>query len=110
MAWQQTVKNIRKWRHKSCPPLLGAYPPQRAYIANAASKNAGGRRMTAGKRLVSTSWRDAESYRSLSRIDRTGLMWEWTRRDPDYVAWYAQASRATGGAADAGWAPLHWGL
>jgi len=52
-------------------------------------------------------WRDAGAYERLSATDRAGLMWEWLRRDPGYVDWHVQASRATGGAiADA----LKWGL
>ncbi|WP_176591873.1 transcriptional regulator domain-containing protein [Sphingobium sp. EM0848] len=52
------------------------------------------------------NWRDPGPYAALHGIDRAGLMWEWLRRDQDYVAWYAQASRMTRGTAD----PAHWGL
>ncbi|WP_371836691.1 transcriptional regulator domain-containing protein [Sphingomonas koreensis] len=54
-------------------------------------------------------WRDPAPYRRLRGIDRAGLLWEWLRRDPAYIAWYTSASRATrdrGGKAD----PLIWGL
>jgi len=54
-------------------------------------------------------WRDPAPYARLKGIDRAGVMWEWLRRDPDYVAWYTSASRATqdhGGERD----PLLWGL
>lgn len=34
-------------------------------------------------------WRDAERYSRLRGIDRAGLMWEWLRRDPSHIAWYA---------------------
>lgn len=51
-------------------------------------------------------WRDRAFYAGLRGIDRAGLMWEWLRRDPDYVAWHAQASRITGSAAD----PAYWGV
>lgn len=44
-------------------------------------------------------WRDARPYERLRGIDRAGLMWEWLRRDPEYVAWYVRASRATRGSA-----------
>ena len=40
-------------------------------------------------------WRDGAAYERLVRIDRSGLMWEWLRRDSGYVAWYTRASRAT---------------
>jgi hypothetical protein len=40
---------------------------------------------------------DGRSYARLRGIDRTGLMWEWLRRDPDYVVWHTQASTATRG-------------
>ncbi|HLY88051.1 MAG TPA: DUF6499 domain-containing protein [Acetobacteraceae bacterium] len=52
-------------------------------------------------------WRDATSYERLCGIDRAGLMWEWLRRDRDYVAWYVQASKATCGVDPQ---PLRWGL
>ena len=54
------------------------------------------------------AWRDPERYRRLAGIDRAGLMWEWLRRDPDYVAWFARASAVTLGAASSD--PLPWGL
>jgi hypothetical protein len=56
-------------------------------------------------------WRDASGYRRLSGIDRAGLMWEWLRRDPGYVAWHARASMVTCGT-DANMTPdaLSWGL
>jgi hypothetical protein len=53
-------------------------------------------------------WRDAAFYRRLVGIDRAGLMWEWLRRDPGYVAWYARASASTRGASGA--SPLTWGI
>jgi len=40
-------------------------------------------------------WRDPAPYRLLRGIDRAGMRWEWLRRDPDYVAWYTSASKAT---------------
>jgi hypothetical protein len=56
-------------------------------------------------------WRDPRPYARLRRIDRTGLMWEWLRRDPDYVAWYVSASSATRGPAAASeMDPDQWGL
>lgn len=51
-------------------------------------------------------WRDASFYRTLSGIDRAGLMWEWLRRDREYIAWYAEASAVTRASA----APALWGL
>ncbi|WP_374580855.1 transcriptional regulator domain-containing protein [Sphingomonas sp. J344] len=33
-------------------------------------------------------------------------MWEWLRRDPGYISWYARASTATRGTGDA----MPWGL
>ncbi|QDX25164.1 hypothetical protein FPZ54_03400 [Sphingomonas suaedae] len=47
-------------------------------------------------------WRDCRRYRRLLGIDRAGLMWEWLRRDPDYIAWYARASAVTRGSGDDG--------
>ena len=57
-------------------------------------------------------WRDERGYTRLREIDRAGLMWEWLRRDPDYIAWYARASQATRGSLNAGPAiePIQWGL
>ncbi|WP_068087208.1 transcriptional regulator domain-containing protein [Novosphingobium rosa] len=52
------------------------------------------------------SWRDDAFYRSLRGLDRAGLMWEWLRRDRDYIAWYAAASAAT----RATGTPACWGL
>ncbi|WP_405053303.1 transcriptional regulator domain-containing protein [Sphingomonas sp. BE137] len=34
-------------------------------------------------------------------------MWEWLRRDPDYIAWHVRASTATRGVSRD---PLQWGL
>jgi len=51
-------------------------------------------------------WRNPAPYAELRGIDRAGLMWEWLRRDPAYVAWHATASRVTRGSAD----PAGWGL
>ncbi|WP_430980930.1 transcriptional regulator domain-containing protein [Stakelama marina] len=34
-------------------------------------------------------------------------MWEWLRRDPDYIAWHVRASEATRGATPN---PVQWGL
>ncbi|HEX7693950.1 MAG TPA: DUF6499 domain-containing protein [Sphingomonas sp.] len=59
------------------------------------------------------AWRDPGSYARLRGIDRAGLMWEWLRRDPAYIAWHAQASAATRGAAAANPAvedPHLWGV
>ncbi|WP_353850748.1 DUF6499 domain-containing protein [Sphingomonas sp.] len=55
-------------------------------------------------------WRDGSRYTRLRGIDRAGLMWEWLRRDPDYIAWYARASRATRGRPAPGLEPAQWGL
>jgi hypothetical protein len=52
------------------------------------------------------AWRNGSAYDALRRIDRAGLMWEWLRRDEDYIAWYARASAAT----RATEAPSRWGL
>lgn len=43
------------------------------------------------------NWRDAAIYARLRGIDRTGLAWEWLRRDPGYIAWYGRVSDATPG-------------
>lgn len=68
----------------------------------------------AGRQRVHAHWRDGARYARLHGIDRAGLMWEWLRRDPDYIAWYTQASRATRGAAGSDRSPLpdpaKWGL
>jgi hypothetical protein len=63
---------------------------------------------------TSHDWRDRRRYTALRGIDRAGMMWEWLRRDPGYVAWYTRASLATRGAAasaeDRADDPLPWGL
>lgn len=51
----------------------------------------------------------AADYAGLRDVDRAGLMWEWLRRDPDYIAWYTRASTATCGAGS-GAVPVQWGL
>ena len=51
-------------------------------------------------------WRNPAAYAVLRRIDRAGLMWEWLRRDPGYIAWHAQASQITRGPAHS----ADWGL
>jgi len=52
-------------------------------------------------------WRDKAAYGRLSGIDRTGLMWEWLRRDPAYIAAYACAGvKANAGIAET----ARWGL
>jgi hypothetical protein len=51
-------------------------------------------------------WRDPHPYEKLRGIDRAGLMWEWLRRDADYIDWYAKASTAT---RETG-TPACWGL
>ncbi|WP_374414940.1 transcriptional regulator domain-containing protein [Novosphingobium colocasiae] len=53
-----------------------------------------------------SAWHENTAYARLHGIDRAGLMWEWLRRDPDYIAWHARASSATRGRAD----PRAWGL
>ena len=55
----------------------------------------------------SPDWRDAAGYARLRGIDRAGLMWEWVRRDPDYIAWHVRASSVTRGVRPE---PLAWGL
>ena len=40
-----------------------------------------------GARLI--DWRDKQAYIRLASVGRSGLMWEWLRRDPGYRA-YAQ--------------------
>jgi hypothetical protein len=59
-------------------------------------------------------WRDARFYARLRGIDRAGLMWEWLRRDPGYIAWYTRASTATRGTGTSGLAPgddpVLWGI
>lgn len=56
-------------------------------------------------------WRDDRYYARLRGLDRAGLMWEWLRRDPGYVAWYTRASTATGGDSDTLTdVPAHWGI
>lgn len=58
-----------------------------------------------------SDWRSDARYAALAGIDRAGLMWEWLRRDPDYVAWFVRASSATRGARlDPAADPLQWGL
>lgn len=52
------------------------------------------------------AWRESTAYARLRGIDRSGLMWEWLRRDPDYIVWHAQASSVTRGSPD----PRAWGL
>ncbi len=52
-------------------------------------------------------WQNGDSYRDLLDIDRAGLMWEWLRRDRDYIAWHAKASRVTRVPADT---CCKWGL
>ncbi|WP_353744656.1 DUF6499 domain-containing protein [Sphingomonas sp. 66-10] len=54
-------------------------------------------------------WQDPAPYRRLKGVDRAGVMWEWLRRDPDYVAWYTSASRATRDQCRED-DPLIWGL
>ncbi|MFC3698829.1 transcriptional regulator domain-containing protein [Sphingobium xenophagum] len=52
------------------------------------------------------AWRESTAYARLRGIDRAGIMWEWLRRDPDYIAWHARASSVTRGRVD----PRAWGL
>lgn len=58
---------------------------------------------------IGGDWRDAHLYSRLAGIDRAGIMWEWLRRDPGYVAWHVKASDATRGA-DAHATANLWGL
>lgn len=57
--------------------------------------------------MVARHWQDDTVYVCLRDIDRAGLMWEWLRRDPEYIAWHARASRVTGGRIVD---PGRWGL
>ena len=61
-----------------------------------------------GFRLVTLlqAWRESTAYARLRGIDRAGIMWEWLRRDPDYIAWHARASSVTRGNPDS----RAWGL
>ena len=52
------------------------------------------------------AWRESTAYARLRGIDRAGIMWEWLRRNPDYIAWHARASSGTRGRVD----PRAWGL
>ncbi|WP_431312423.1 transcriptional regulator domain-containing protein [Sphingomonas natans] len=55
-------------------------------------------------------WRDPRPYSSLRGVDRAGLMWEWLRRDRDYIAWHARASVITGSHPSHPPDPGGWGL
>lgn len=35
-------------------------------------------------RATDANWHDASAYESIVQTDRSLLMWEWLRRDPDY--------------------------
>lgn len=61
-----------------------------------------------GNRPRVEDWRDPHPYEKLCNIDRAGLMWEWLRRDADYVDWYAQASTATRATGTPAWWGLHF--
>ncbi len=54
------------------------------------------------------AWRGSARYDALRGIDRAGLMWEWLRRDEDYIAWYATASRSTRATGTPAWWGLHF--
>lgn len=49
-------------------------------------------------------------YRRLFDIDRAGLMWEWLRRDPEYIAWYLRMSSTTLGTTSREIDAVRWGL
>ncbi|QCI78806.1 hypothetical protein E6W36_01835 [Hankyongella ginsenosidimutans] len=55
-------------------------------------------------------WRNGDDYARLRGIDRAGLMWEWLRRVPGYVAWYTRASTATRGVLPTIDDPAQWGF
>lgn len=38
--------------------------------------------------ISKTEWQDASTYFPLLQMDRSLLMWEWLRRDPDYREFY----------------------
>jgi len=40
---------------------------------------------------LDVGWRDEAIFRRLRGIDRTGVLWEFLRRDPAYIAWYESA-------------------
>jgi hypothetical protein len=67
-----------------------------------------------GSVSVTPDWQNPVEYQRLRKIDRAGLMWEWLRRDPGYIAWHCQASRATAGQAATTKTPggtiADWGL
>lgn len=50
---------------------------------------------------------DPELYLYLRDVDRAGLMWEFLRRDPNYIGWFVRASRITRGDPPV---PKRWGL
>ncbi|WP_448659182.1 transcriptional regulator domain-containing protein [Sphingomonas sp. CJ99] len=68
----------------------------KAIIGSPGSQTAAMQRCAAALRTMADrpDWRDPGPYARLARIDRAGLMWEWLRRDPGYVAWYSCASKA----------------
>lgn len=66
--------------------------------------------MTSGTGLE-TRWESDRQYARLRNIDRAGIMWEWLRRDPEYIAWHASASKVTRASApNTVPSPLRWGL
>lgn len=43
---------------------------------------------------VCTDWKNGSYYGALATCDRTTLLWEWTRRDSGYRAWYESLAAA----------------
>ncbi|WP_443189667.1 transcriptional regulator domain-containing protein [Novosphingobium sp. Rr 2-17] len=72
-------------------------------------RDAGAPLMTARRFSRGVNWRDTSPYDDLSGVDRAGLMWEWLRRDPAYVEWYACASGVTR-SGSCGEVVRQWGL
>lgn len=56
------------------------------------------------------AWRDAEAYRPLLALDRSGWTWEWLRRDPAYRRAARQGRDPSARPADQGDRARAWGL
>jgi len=94
---------MRDYRDDNGEQPFGAERPERRRVRRRTS-------VSTVERDATKDWRVADAYERLRGIDRAGIMWEYLRRDPGYVAWYAEASTATSGRRGAGFRPEQWGL